>query len=152
LWACPKERQRSTKIKNLYFDGEKSEETYVDKWYFIKNYPKKVEKKLPKEKINKRYELKNPELESCKLPLSIPYSKLDNNDEKFNLYSYEYDIKEIVLDNEGMKIKQGRIKENNPDKAAMKIREMYNEYEGNLSLKRVPWLVSVIEYQIELRG
>jgi uncharacterized protein YjbK len=53
---------------------------------------------------------------------------------------------------EGMKIKQGRIKENNPDKAAMKIREMYNEYEGNLSLKRVPWLVGVIEYQIELRG
>jgi hypothetical protein len=26
---------------------------------------------------------------------------------------------------EGMKIKQGRIKENNPAKAAVKIREMY---------------------------
>jgi hypothetical protein len=36
---------------------------------------------------------------------------------------------------EGMKIKQGRIKENNPDKAAMKIREMYNEYEGNLIIQ-----------------
>ncbi len=88
------DRYRSSKIKDLYFDGEKPEETYVDKWFFIEKYPKKVEEKLPSERINKRYKLKNPELQSCKLPSTIPYNELDNSDERFNLYSYEYDIRE----------------------------------------------------------
>ncbi|MFW6016647.1 MAG: hypothetical protein ACOCRK_09425, partial [bacterium] len=85
---------RSSKIEDLYFDGKKPEETYVDKWYFIESYPKKVEKKLPNKRINERCELKNPELKSDKLPLIISSYEELNDDDLRNLYSYKYDIKE----------------------------------------------------------
>jgi len=49
-----------------------------------------------------------------------------------------------------LKFYQGRIKAENPDKAAMLIREKYNEYEGKLSIKWLP-LDNQYEYSIEVR-
>ena len=49
-----------------------------------------------------------------------------------------------------MKIVQNRIKANNPDKAAMKVRKKHDEFEGRLNVKWLP-LKNMYEYSIEVR-
>ena len=49
-----------------------------------------------------------------------------------------------------MKVIQNRIKANNPDKAAMKVRKKHDEFEGELYLKWLP-LEKQYEYSIEIK-
>lgn len=48
-----------------------------------------------------------------------------------------------------MLFRQGRVKAENPDQAAMKIRKKYNEYSGSLTVKWTP-LKNTYEYLIEI--
>lgn len=83
-----------SKIDNLLFDGEKPKRTFHKNWLEINCYPEKVERLISGEHSNKRYELKDAELESKKYPLSIQYAERDVIDEgiRESLYEYKYDI------------------------------------------------------------
>ena len=82
-----------SKIKELYFNGEQPYATYKGNWYYVKEYPEKIQTLVCGQRINERYELKNQELESEKLPLIIGYKDKDkyDNDVIDSLYSYKFD-------------------------------------------------------------
>jgi len=58
------ESYNSSYIQNYFFDGEKPEKTYLDKWYLINSSPKKIEKTVNQPNINYRYELIDKKLSS----------------------------------------------------------------------------------------
>jgi hypothetical protein len=80
-------------IQDLYFDGEKPETTFAKNWLRIKHVPKLVERQAANEYVNRRYELKDQELESEKLPRVIPYEEKDgfSGDIIETLYRYQQD-------------------------------------------------------------
>lgn len=80
-------------IPNLFFDGEKAENTWSKRWYRIKQYPTKIERLEKAERINERYEIKDVENVTKKLPKSIKREDLENYDENIidSLYCYAYD-------------------------------------------------------------
>lgn len=87
------------RLNELLFDGEVPTGTYYPNWLYIKKYPDKIQKKFPGEIINERYELRNKELASDKIPNII----LNEEKDKFShdiidtLYSYKYDRKPDYL-------------------------------------------------------
>lgn len=83
----------SSVLKSLRFDGNEPIETFYKNWFEIPSYPSSIQKVVTGEKINKRYELRDSELESAKLPLTIPYDDRDTVDESTRdaLYSYKAD-------------------------------------------------------------
>ena len=82
-----------TKITNLFFDGEKAVNTWSERWYRISQYPTKIERLENAERTNIRYEIKDVENVTKKLPKTIKYDEAGNYDEYLisNLYSYTYD-------------------------------------------------------------
>lgn len=82
----------SSKIKNLYFDGVKPKESYLKNWYIIDKYPSKIQRLEGDKRINSRYILRNPEMESKALPLEVSYNQLDYDDPTYGLYELKYDI------------------------------------------------------------
>lgn len=94
-----------TALKDLLFDGKKPLDTYYKNWYYIEQYPTSIQKEMPGETINKRYELKDESLASDKMPKVIPYEEEDNYnwDLMDSLYSYKCDqapsyLKDIPCD------------------------------------------------------
>lgn len=83
----------SSKISHLFFDGEKAERTFAPNWMRIKQFPKTIEQVRSGEVVNARYELKEPDLASEKLPISIPLESRENYSGNIieTLYSYKYD-------------------------------------------------------------
>lgn len=83
-----------SKIEHLYFDGQKADPTFAKNWMRIKQFPKTVEQVIPGKQINIRYELKEIDIASEKLPISIAYENRGNysDDVIESLYSYQYDI------------------------------------------------------------
>lgn len=83
----------STVLKSLRFDGYEPTETFYKNWFEIPSYPTRVQKIVTGAKTNQRYELRDGELESAKLPLTIPYDDRDTVDEHTRdaLYSYKAD-------------------------------------------------------------
>ena len=87
-----------SKIKDMFFDGEKPESTFSANWVRIKQYPKTIKKLQNMPAINKRYEIKDKELESKKLPSIIKYEDMKNYDEDiFSLYEYKEDKQNPIL-------------------------------------------------------
>lgn len=84
-----------TILNNLLFDGEKPEETFYKNWFSIKKFPLKVEKVVSGDIYNHRFELRNDELESDKLPKVISHDEADSFDDDIinSLYSQKYDVK-----------------------------------------------------------
>lgn len=80
-----------SKIIDLYFDGKKPEQSYLKNWYIINKYPTKIQTLEGDKRINQRYILKNPEMETKALPLEVSYSELDYDDPTYNLYELKYD-------------------------------------------------------------
>jgi hypothetical protein len=83
----------SSDIENLLFDGNKVEKTYKNNWYKLSKIPKSVKKKLPDQKINIRYELKEGYPSSDLLPKVIYEDRLIDTEyeEVSGLYQYRYD-------------------------------------------------------------
>ena len=89
-----------SKLKDLFFDGEKPESTFYPNWLKIKQYPSTIQKMQTPPSINRRYELKDKDLASEKLPLVIMEEEYDNYDEDiFSLYAYKKDEQEPILVN-----------------------------------------------------
>ncbi|KLU15020.1 MULTISPECIES: hypothetical protein [Xenorhabdus] len=84
----------NTQIDKLLFDGHKATETFAKNWFEIPTYPEKVEALITGEKQNRRFKLKDKELQSTKLPLEIPYDERNVFDEDvlYSLYSLTYDV------------------------------------------------------------
>ena len=82
-----------TALKDLLFDDKKPSDTYCRHWYYIEQYPTSIQKEMPGEYINKRYELKDESLASDKMPQVIPYEEEGNYNVDLidSLYSYKYD-------------------------------------------------------------
>ncbi|ETS31100.1 hypothetical protein BB987_09320 [Photorhabdus temperata] len=83
-----------TQIDKLLFDGHKPKETFARCWFEIPIYPKKVEILITGERKNKRFKLKDDELQSSKFPLEIPLNERNEFDEDMltSLYFLAYDI------------------------------------------------------------
>ncbi|WP_241639962.1 hypothetical protein [Rosenbergiella epipactidis] len=81
-------------IKSLVFDGSKATETFYEHWFEIPSFPKKIEKVISGDRSNLRFELKNPELESENLPMTIPYDDRDLVDDEAReaLYNFKFDL------------------------------------------------------------
>ena len=89
-----------TTLPGLFFDGEHPTETYCKNWYFIKQYPNKIQQECQGAIINKRYELMDESLASDKMPKIIPYENVeDYNDNVIDsLYTYKYDSEPNFLE------------------------------------------------------
>jgi hypothetical protein len=85
-----------SKLENMFFDGEKPEPTFFANWVKIKKYPKTIQKLQTVPSINKRYELKDKELESNKLPLIIKHENMENEN-ILSLYEYKEDMQNAIL-------------------------------------------------------
>lgn len=87
-----------SKLKDLLFDGEKATPTFSANWMQIKKYPSKIQKFEHVPSINRRYELKDKDLVSAKMPVIINYEDMENYDENiFVLYEYKEDEQEPIL-------------------------------------------------------
>lgn len=65
-------------VNKLFFDGKQPTGTYYPNWFYIEQYPTKIQRECRGEYINKRYELIDTSLESDKMPLVIPYEEENN--------------------------------------------------------------------------
>ena len=83
-----------SKISELYFDGSQPKSTYLKNWYLIDNYPSKVERKVPQQRTNIRYVLKNPAMATEALPLEV--TSID--EDVYALYEEKYDLTEEKME------------------------------------------------------
>lgn len=95
----------STRIRDLFFDGEKPNPTFKSDWSKVKSKPSKIEKVIHGGDINKRYELKDKSLSST---FKEVYQYQDVYDSDFDmlpsfsdikgLYEYKFDKEEEKLE------------------------------------------------------
>ena len=94
-----------TALVSLFFDGEHPTETYCKNWYFINQYPNKIQRECPGAIINKRYELIDESLESDKMPKVIPYENEADYSHNVieSLYAYKWEqepnfLEDVICD------------------------------------------------------
>ena len=82
-----------SRIADLYFDGKLPEKTFYPNWLKINQYPNSVKRLMNGKRINERYEIKNKDLISEKLPEVIQYENKNNYDCNAieTLYEYKYE-------------------------------------------------------------
>ena len=85
-----RDRYQRSRIKELFFDGIKPEDTYLNNWLRIDSYPRKVQRKEADKQINKMWVLRNPDMESKALPLRLKEEELDYEDTTYDLYKLSY--------------------------------------------------------------
>ena len=89
----------SSSIKELYFDDELPKKTFTPNWLQINKFPNKIERLISPQTINRRYEIKNKDLVSERLPESFLGCDRDNySEEVLGLYCYKSDQPESVLE------------------------------------------------------
>ncbi len=70
-----------SRLLGYIINSEKPQMTFDRMWCFVKNEPKSVEKLESQPNINKRYELKDKDLISDKIPEIIPYEDIETEDD-----------------------------------------------------------------------
>ena len=86
-----------SKLKDLYFDGEKPTPSFKANWLTIPRFPQRVERKVAGEVINRRYEIRDAEMATAKLPEVIheplPAEMIDGDGDfrYYAFYEYKYD-------------------------------------------------------------
>lgn len=86
-----------TRLQSYFFDGKKAEKTYHKDWFQLNQEPIKIEKTIPAQKINQRYELKDGFQETDMTPKVINEPYIDEDSEFYEvkgLYDYKYEEKE----------------------------------------------------------
>lgn len=83
----------NSKIATLLFDEKLPEQTFTKNWYLIDKYPTSIQRKITGEHTNERYEIKDKDMISKKLPEIISIEEEDNYsyDVRDNFYTYKYD-------------------------------------------------------------
>lgn len=82
------------KIQYLYFDDEQPVPSFKKNWLVIKQFPMKIQRKISGERINQRWEIRDKDMVSAKLPDTIVYG--DNHfldEDGCFIYSGFYDLK-----------------------------------------------------------
>lgn len=90
-----------TKIKGLLFDGKKVESTYHKDWFKLNTIPSKIEKQVPQQQINRRYELREGFQETELTPKLIKASYIDEDSEYYEvkgLYELKYELTEPTFE------------------------------------------------------
>jgi hypothetical protein len=83
-----------TRLTSYIIDGEKVQKTYKSDWFELKQLPQKIEKQLPAERVNKRYELREGFQETELTPKVINESCIDEDSEYYEvkgLYEFKFD-------------------------------------------------------------
>lgn len=86
-----------SKLKDLYFDGEKPTPSFKVNWLTIPHFPQRIERKCAGKIVNQRQEIRDAEMISQKLPAIIYYplpQEMYDEDGYFRygtLYEYKYD-------------------------------------------------------------
>lgn len=86
-----------SKIPSLIFDGNIAEKTYRNDWFKLDKVPTKIERKIPAQKINMRWELKAGYPESALTPKVLketPYDDESDYYEVSGLYEPKYELTE----------------------------------------------------------
>ncbi|MGV2887175.1 hypothetical protein [Paenibacillus taichungensis] len=89
----------TTRIKELIFDNEKPVETFKKSWFEIRKVPELIQKQLPAERINSRYELKEAHYNTG-LPKVLHYSDFTEDgqyESVYGLYELKYELTEPKL-------------------------------------------------------
>ncbi|RNB59353.1 hypothetical protein EDM57_04215 [Brevibacillus gelatini] len=87
----------TSRIKQYLFDGVEPKETYQKSWYELKSIPNKVERRVPPQRINERYELKAGFPESELTPKIINEKYIDEDSpyaEVIGLYEKKFELTE----------------------------------------------------------
>jgi hypothetical protein len=86
-------------LNSLYFDGKTPKETFSANWKLIDKYPEKIQKLQSVPDVNLRYEIKDNEMVSAKLPAIIPYEEYSKYDENIicSLYEYQSDKQDSIM-------------------------------------------------------
>ncbi|MWV44873.1 hypothetical protein GRF59_14725 [Paenibacillus sp. HJL G12] len=91
-----------SRIKDLIFDGSKPENTYKSDWFEVPCVPTTIQRSLPAEQINVRYELKEVHYNTG-LPKVLQYSDFDEDtgqyESVYGLYERKFDLTEPGLEN-----------------------------------------------------
>jgi hypothetical protein len=90
-----------SKLTNLYFDGKLPTSTFTANWYQIEKYPTLIQRKVSGKRTNERYEIKDEEMISKKLPQIITVDEKENYsyDVRENFYKYKYDTLPPTMEN-----------------------------------------------------
>jgi len=111
-----------SELGRLLFDGKKPKNTYDKSWFELDSIPTKIEREKPKEKINKRYELKSGFPESELTPRVIKYEDFDElYDDVRGLYEFKYEETEAGLEDVEFEI------------------NIIEEVDGNFEMKRLEY-------------
>ena len=81
----------SSKIPSMFFDGELLLATFKKDWYRLNKIPQKIERSLPAQSINKRYELKQGFPETGLTPKVISWEDWDDESQVGGLYEFKFD-------------------------------------------------------------
>jgi hypothetical protein len=84
----PSRYNNGTSLSSLRINGESPEKTFDKSWVYLFSKPLCVERFVPGQLVNKRYELKDPEMASDHIPLVLP------KDEVIECCDYECEWKE----------------------------------------------------------
>lgn len=83
-----------SKIQSYIIDGETAKKTYKSDWFQLDNMPTKIEKQVPAQRINQRYELREGFQETDLTPRVIKESYIDEDSEYYEvkgLYELKYE-------------------------------------------------------------
>ena len=67
-------------LVNFYLDGKHPKQSWDKRWVIVDTLPNKIEKRLPPKRVNYRYELRNPEMVSDKIPLVLERETVADKD------------------------------------------------------------------------
>ncbi|MNH75640.1 hypothetical protein D3C73_278900 [compost metagenome] len=90
-----------SKLKDLIINNDTPKDTYKKDWYEIKDVPNSIQRRIPSERINERYELKEIHYNTG-LPKVLHYSDFDEDtgayESVYGLYELKYELTEPGLE------------------------------------------------------
>lgn len=72
---------RAGDLSEYLFNGKHPKPAFLEGWYIIERMPSRIERILPPEKINFRYELVDPDMESEKVPKIVDRDEVSDYDD-----------------------------------------------------------------------
>ncbi|MEC2062653.1 hypothetical protein [Bacillus inaquosorum] len=101
-----------SKLDELLFDGKRATETYKSDWFKLDKEPRVIERQMPAEKINHRYELKEGFQETDLTPQVINVSYIDEESEYYEVKGlYDLKFEEVPQQNEKIEFEMNVIEE-----------------------------------------
>lgn len=137
-------------LQYLLFNGQPPKKTFQDWWYYVDGDIESIQEKLPAKRINQRFILNDPSIQSDKIPLELPESVryYDDDDEKYlwkepyqhfeSLYSLTWDTQEEEF--KDVEFELNILLELDMDEIVLPVYPSYKErvYSDLIDRKQVP--------------